>query len=419
MRLVSVKRLTWLLVVIVGASCVHVEATTRTERGPLLRTLHRPQVVEGGVEAQARVVWPTLELTITGHDTCRDLEIEEYAEERTTERAAPAAGPALSTGITTLLLGAVLFGVSYAVSPAPDVSVIDRAGHYGASPQQLVRAWSLVSLGVGVPALAVGLIGQLQSNATTEHLRVEQVISQRDTTCNPRPLTGPVTLQGPQGAALTQVAVDGALAVRAEALAVEVSALRFAGREVVLDEHSQQQLDGFSACVAVEQEAALDGLGEAALLERAARVRRCAAVRSDDVAGLARAVEAALARRREAVVREPAASLPTYEAAVATLSPRVHLTADSADLALLNAEPAPEGPAALVQGVVVEGMGSSVAVLQVGEQSLYVVLPAQRIWGYDFGDGTRVEGVVVLAGRRTVEGRTLPVVRAVWLRRAF
>jgi hypothetical protein len=391
MQLAPMKWLTWLLAVVVGASCVHVEATTRTERGPLLRTFHRPQIVEGGVEAQARVVWPTLELTITGHDTCRDLELEEYAEERTTERAAPAAGPALSTGITTLLLGAVLFGVSYAVSPAPDVSVIDRAGHYGASTQQLVRAWSFVSLGIGVPALAVGLIGQLQSTATTEHLRVEQVISQRDTTCNPRPLTGPVTLQGPQGTALTQVAVDGVLAVRAEALAVEVSALRFAGREVVLDEHSQQQLDGFGACVAVEQAGALDGLGEVALLERAALVRRCAVVRGDDVAGLGRAVEAAT-RRREAVVREPSASVPTYEAAVATLSPRLRLVVDSSDLALLDADPAPEGPAALVQGVVVEGMRSSLAVLQVGERSLYVVLPAERTWGYDFGDGTRVEG---------------------------
>jgi hypothetical protein len=73
----------------------------------------------------------------------------------------------------------------------------------------------------------------------------------------------------------------------------------------------------------------------------------------------------------------------------------------------------------LVQGVVVEGMTSNIGVLQVGDRALYVFLPPKRTWGFDFGNGTRVEAVVVLAGTQTVGERTLPLARAVWMRPAF
>ena len=43
-----------------AAGCVHVETTTRTERGPLLRTFERQQVVEGAVRATVTAQWPRL-----------------------------------------------------------------------------------------------------------------------------------------------------------------------------------------------------------------------------------------------------------------------------------------------------------------------------------------------------------------------
>lgn len=404
---------------VILSACVHVEATTRTERGPMLRTFHRPQVLEGTIDATLKVDWPALQVSLITHDICRDLEVEEYAEDRITEKNSPTAGPALSTGITTLLASAVLLGVSFIVPAAPDTSVIDRAGNYGPSTQQLVRGWSLGALVVGVPALAVGLIGLAQAGEQTTHLRTEQVINQADTECNPHPANGPASLEGTVGALVTKPVVDGVVTFGVADTRVEPVSLRFGGAMLTLDEAAQKTLRAWAACVALEHDPSPPQTEEA-LVSRVERLRRCAFVRGEAVRGALETAQAEVQRRQEA---EPGAAtaypeVTSFETALAKWSPRLRLTPGSGDLGRLE-EPGLEGQAALVQGVVVEGMTSNIGVIQVGERQLYVFLPPNRAWGYDFGNGTRVDAVVVLAGHQTVGQRTLPLARAVWMRPAF
>lgn len=280
--------------------CAPIEVTTRTERGPLLRTFHRPSILEGATSATATASWPTLELRVVGTDTCRDEELAEYAEERVTERAAPSAGPSLSTGIAVTLAGAIAFGVSYAVSSAPDTSVMDRAGRFGPSPATLVRGWSLAGLVVGLPALVVGIVGYLQTGEEVKHLKVEQVMGQRDAVCNERPLSGPVALLGARGAVARGEAVEGVVRFDATAVGSPVEEVTFADREVELDGPSLAVLEAFAACGQLELESVqpLEQLTDAALVARAGRLTACRRLRPEVVAPSLEAVQAELSRRR-------------------------------------------------------------------------------------------------------------------------
>ena len=406
-------------------ACARVEATTRTERGPLLRTFHRPVILEGGVSATASVQWPRLELEVLSHDLCRDEEVAEFAEDRVTERGVPSAGPALSTGISFVLASAIAFGVSYAVSNAPDTSVIDRSGHYGPSTATQVRGWSYVGLGVGVPALVVGVIGYLQSGEDVKHLKVEQVQGQRDERCHPRRLAGSTELFGPRGTVATGESVDGRVSFEANAVSSEVQGVRFANREVELDAASEVMIDAFVACAALETEPPLpplSELGEGALVARAGRLEACRALRPEAVAERLKAVRQELDRRRaqgSAGVLDAGAEPKSFEEAVLAHAPRLLLKAGSADLARLDDAAALEGQSALLEGVVGEGLSQNIGVVQVGPRALFVFLPNNRPWGADFGNGARIEAVVVMAGSQTVGERTLPLARAVWMRLSY
>ncbi len=406
------------------SSCAPLEATTRTERGPLLRTYTRPQVLTGGATAEVRAQWPTLKLTVSAHDTCRAEAVEAYAEERITERTARPAGPALATGIANVLAAGVLFGVSLAVSGVPNVSVIDEAGRYGASTRQYVQGASLVTLLVGVPALVVGLVGVARSGTEVELQTSEQVVSQRDARCNERPAEGAVTLLGSRGVVARGLARDGAVDFDAAALLGAPESIQLEGADVQLDDDARAVLWGFGACAQLARsgERPLDALGEGELLARAEALRQCRVVRGAEVSGAIRAVDDELALRRGSGAPgafAPGAGVESYEDAVSAYAPRLTLEPGSPDLAALDAPEPLDGKPVLLRGVVVEGLAENIGVVQVGPRQLYVFIPPRRAWGGDFGNGTRVEAVAVMAGTQTVGERTLPLARAVWMRPAY
>ncbi len=412
-----------LLLGLLLCGCTAVEATTRTERGPLLRTFERPVLLEGGVSADVRVAWPQLKLTVVGHDVCRAQTVEEYAEEKITERTSNAAGPALSTGIANVLASAILFGVSYAVSAQPNQQLIDAAGNYGASTRQILQGASLVTLGVGVPALVVGLVARFRSGEDVEALRAEQVVSQRDARCNDRPVSGAATLVSAQGATVPLQVVDGALDVDGSTLALVPETLRFSEREVELSEDAQLQFSAWAACVALAQDPRpLEALSETGLLTRAEQLRECRRVRGAELGGAVKGVDDELQRRRESgspAAWAPGTNVASFEEAVSAYAPRLTLSPTSKDLAVLDAPAAAEGQAVLLEGLVSEGITANIGVVQVGERQVFLFIPPKKAWGGDFPNGTRVEAVALLAGTQTLGERTLPLLRAVWMRTAW
>ncbi len=415
----------WVLVLIAYlASCTALESNTRIERGPLLRTFERPVLLEGGVTSDVRVDWPMLKLTVVNFDVCRAQQVEEYAEEKITERTSGAAGPSLSTGIAFTLASGILLAVSYAVTASADVNLIDASGRYGPSTRQYLQGASMITLGIGLPALAVGLIARARTGEEVEAQRAEQVISQKDVRCNERPATGPMTLVSAQGVALPVQAVDGALDVDGTKLQLIPEALRFADREVELTFDAQAKFSAWAACVALEQDKAktLDSLSESGLLARAERLRECRAVRGEALQEAVTAADAELGRRRESgspAAWAPGTNVSTFEEAVSAYAPSLKLAVNSKDLAVLDTPEAAEGRAVLLEGIVGEGLTENIGIIQIGERQVFLFIPPKKSWGGNFANGTRVEVVALISGKQTLGERTLPLLRAVWMRTAW
>lgn len=404
--------------------CTAIETNTRVERGPLLRSFERPALMPGGVTADVRAQWPLLKLTVVGYDVCRAQQIEEYAEDVVTERTSNAAGPSLSTGIATLLASGILFGIGYAVSDAPDQQLIDAGGRYGPSTRQYLHGASAVTLGIGVPALLVGLIARFRSGEEVETRRTEQVVSQRDARCNERPENGPFSLSSAQGARVPLEVVDGAIDVDGEKMPIVPEAMHFADRELELTEEDSALFAAWAACVALKLEApgSLDALSESGLLSRAERLRECRRIRGEAIAAEVKATDEALAKRRETggpAAWAPGTNVSSFEEAVAAYAPALKLAAGSKDLSVLEAPEAFEGRAVLVQGIVGDGLTENIGVIQVGEHELFLFIPPRRAWGGSFPVGTRIEAVALVSGRQALGEKNLPLLRAVWMRTAW
>ncbi len=418
-RLLLLLLLAWPL-----AACTAVDSTTRVERGPLLRTFERPVLLEGGVTSDVRVDWPMLKLTVVGYDVCRAEQVEEYAEEKITERSSSAAGPALSTGIANTLASGVLLAVSFLVASSANTNVIDAGGNYGPSTRQYLQGASLVTLGIGVPALIVGLIARARTGEEVQAQRAEQVVSQKDVRCNERPVTGPLTLVSAQGAVLPTQVSDGALDLDGTKSKLAPETMKFAEREVELSEDARALFSAWSACVALEQEAGkpLDTLSETGLLARAERLRECRQVRGNALEGAVKAVDAELAHRRETgspAAWAPGTNVSTFEEAVSAYAPTLKLSANSKDLAVLDAPEAAEGKAVLLEGIVGEGLTENIGIIQLGDRQVFLFIPPKRAWSGNFPNGTRVEAVALISGRQTLGERSLPLLRAVWMRTAW
>ncbi len=411
----------WALAALAG--CVPVESQTRTERGPLLRSFDRPQVVEGGVRGTVEVAWPKATVSVNGYDTCRTLHLEEYAEEKTTERSSPSAGPALSIGVVGTAVGLGLLAATPAFSNAPNKSVIDGSGHYGAPPRTIATGWGIGTAIVGLPALVVGLVGYFHQGEETETTKVEQVSGQEDRECNLRPMAGPAQWVGEKGPVGEVKLVDGKGVVDASELKSSVfDKLVFYGRPVELDEASRRALDAFSACLQLEQQPVADvsALGTTDLLQRAERARSCQTIRSD-LGPVSKVLEDELNRRREGgePLAQPAgAKVDSYEGALAAYQPKLRLEPGGDDLKQLDHAEQLVNQAVQLTGVVEDSITANIGVVQVGDKAVYLFIPAEHGWGGDFGPGSRVEVVAVVTGMQTLDERTLPLLRAVWMRAA-
>lgn len=412
-----------LVLLLTASACTRIDATTRVERGPLLRTYERPTLLEGGLTSDVRVEWPMLKLTVLGYDVCRAEQVEEYAEEKITERTSSAAGPALSTGIANTLASAVLLAVSFVVPSTANVNIIDAGGRYGPSTQQYLQGASLVTVGIGVPALVVGLVARLTSGEEVVAQKAEQVVGQKDARCNERPATGPMSLVSAQGAALPVQVTDGALDVDGTKLTMIPESLRFAEREVELSDDDRVLFEAWSACVALEQDKKpLESLSETGLLSRAERLRDCRRVRANSLDEAVKQVDDELQRRRESgspAAWAPGTNVSTFEEAVAAYAPTLKLAPGSKDLAVLDAVEAAEGRAVLVEGIVGEGVTENIGVIQIGDKQVFLFIPPKKAWGGNFPNGTRIEAVALIAGRQNLDEKSLPLLRAVWMRTAW
>lgn len=410
-----------LVLALAATGCANIEKTTRTERGPLLRTFERPQVLEGGVKGEVRATWPVLSVSLVGFDTCRSQQVEEYAEERITERRAPAVGPAISLGLIGTLGGGGLLAFTPVFDDHPNTRVIDEGGRYGPSTRSYTVGVGITMLAVGVPALVVGIIQALQSGEDTEVTKVEQVRTQRDVRCNDRPVEGPVELVSERGKTAQAVVAKGEATFGPEALGGDAAeSFRFFGREVELDHASRAILDGFYACASLEKEAAPAPaeLSAALLVRRIEKVRSCRDVRTDAMKAELDALHADLQRRRDSGERVMGPRATSWEDAVSGWAPRLHFAEGSTDVSKLESDEALVGAVATLEGTVAEGITQNIGVVSVAGHEVFLYLPADPPWGEgDFPAGTRVEAVAVIAGRHTVGERTLPLLRAVWLRR--
>lgn len=411
----------WALLLLAACGCSTIETSTRVERGPLLRTFERPQVVEGGLRASATVEWPRARVALSGYDTCRTLVVEEYAEDVVTEKRSSAAGPAVSMGIAATLAGAALLALTPAFSNAPDTSLIDGGGRYGPSTRQYVTGWGVVLVSVGVPALAVGIIASALTGESVDTRKVEQVASQRDQSCNDRSLDGTLDLVGERGRTAQVTTQGGAADLAPDVLGGEVlDEVRLLGRPVELDAASRALLDGFFACGALAQEqvASLESLPSPALVRRIERARTCRAVRGDEMAELLKALEGDLQRRRDGGEQVAGPRPTSWEEAVTGWAPRLRFAAGAPDLGQLDAPEGVAGQPALLEGTVAEGVSANIGVLRLGEREVFLFVPPDPPWDGEFPEGTKVEAVGLVVGRHTLGERTLPLLRAVWLRRA-
>src|SRR6185369_3124046 len=116
-------------------------------------------------------------------------------------------------------------------------------------PRNMARGWSIGLLCVGVPALAVGIVQALRTGEEIETVKVEQVASQRDETCNARRVDGPVYLRATDGTVAGPApTTQGAVTFEAKQLSADIDAFVFYEREVTLDDASKSLLTSFNGC---------------------------------------------------------------------------------------------------------------------------------------------------------------------------
>lgn len=411
------------LTLVLVTACAGMDETVRKERGPLLRTFERPRVVEGGVAGRVSVAWPLLTVQLQGFDTCRTETIDEYAEDEIHEHRGSGAGAALSAGVLFTVASGVLLGVGQLLSGTPNFNTIDGAGNYGAPPRFTARAWSLGLIIVGLPALTVGIVQSLRTGEDVETVRVEQLASQRDETCNVRAIDGPLWLRSESGVAAGPLPTkDGALTLDASTLKGDIDELVFYERVVTLDEGSLSLLTAFNGCGHLLREGAAEpeAMSSGALLKRVEWARECRQVRGDLVAAEQTRLEAEVQRRRlggEAGAFAPGAkSLGSFEEATTAWPPRFTLEEGGPDAD--RSVESMTGQTVLLKGRVQAGLSPNIGVVTVGTRELFVFIPPDAKWASDdFSSGSPVEVIGVVSGLQTVGDRTAPLVRAVWMRK--
>jgi hypothetical protein len=361
------------LALLLLAGCATTDTISRVERGPLLRSSERQSVVEGGATSDVRVEGSLLKLTVAGYDVCRSQTVEEFTEETINEGQSRTFGPALSTGMVGTVAGGVLLLTSFFVSPTPN---LDSAGNKGLSTRQTLQIIGGISLGVGIPALVVAIINKLQGDAPNKTRKVEEIADQHDTRCNERPVNGKLELFAADGASVPFHVEDGAVDIDSSKMPLVPETMRFEGRNIELSPEGRELFSSWSSQV----------------------LRRL------------NPADAPPERAPRAEIELP--HLKSFEAAVEKYSP-------STDLSLLANPEANQGRAILVQGIVGSGHAENIGTIQIGEREVFMFIPSDRTWEGPFAAGTRVEAVALIAGTQTLGDKTLPLLRAVWMRNAW
>jgi len=402
------------------SGCAQVQRETRVERGPSLRTFDREGAASpGGVALAAQPKWPTLTLSLSSFEQCRTEKVEEYVEERVTEVTAPAAGPALGTGVTATLVGAGLWAASAFLSNQPNTRTIDAAGNYGPSDRRIASTWGTVLLVVGVPALATAALQLAQTGEKTEQRKVESVIGAGEARCHAKPVSG--TLQTGRGPSLT--VTDGKVDVPAEALAgLDLSALSLNGAEVDVSPEALAAVEAYRACtraLPVPAAEAFGGLEVMALAGKVEDARTCRQVPGAPAEEALRAYEGELEARRERGEARAGPKVGSFDEALAAYPPTLRITEDSPEVAALDNPDAHEGEAALVRGVLQAWVEPNIARVDVGPRRAWLFVEGGLAKMGKVEAGSRVEAVVVMAGRQHLGAEGLPVLRVIWMRPAL
>lgn len=227
--------------------CVRIDKDVRVEKGPTLRTFERERKVPAGLRGNLTLEGTTLTAQVVRQYVCQRETVEEFLENHVTERSSPGAGPTLSAGITTTLAGAILLATTPLFSPEPDRFISGGMERTGASPRQVATAWSIGSLVVGIPALAVGLIQWARTGQSTETVKAQGVVSLNEKRCEEAPAEGALVLLGSEGARwVGEAGEPGQAKWRAESWKGEAVDNVAIGEEIVeLDEDGLQTLHSF------------------------------------------------------------------------------------------------------------------------------------------------------------------------------
>lgn len=412
-------------VLALATACVHVDEDTRVERGPLLRTYEREGPSSpGGLKLRVQAHWPEVTFSFSRYELCRHEQVEEYAEEHITEKTSPSAGAALASGVTTSLLGGVLWLARGAFSSAPDTKQIDGGGHYGPSDRTNATVWSVVLMGLGVPAMAVGGIGLWQTGEVTRTERVAQVASSKDSLCNETPAKGHAELlteRGPSGRAFETQGVG--LALQESMLrGLDVTGVALDGQPAVPGEADAATLQAFKACLQLtaapaEELADLSKLSVGRLKAVLRQARECSAVPDGPGREL-------LPRLEEEWVKRPPAPeaegprLETFQDALAAYPPQ-HKFFPGDDGSSLSRADEWVGQAIQLQGMVLEPVQSSIAVLEVCGTRVLVLVPQEATWAAAVKVGEHIEVVGVIQGKQVLGDLQAALIRAVWIRPAL
>jgi hypothetical protein len=404
------------------SACATVHTDVHTERGPLLGTTQRVQVIPNdSLRAQVETRYPALTVRFQRADTCRTEEVQSYAEQTITEKSAPEAGPAIATGVPMALLGLGLFLARGVFSDAPNTRVIDSGGHYGVSDQRIATTWSIGLLAVGMPALLSGAVQLAQTGSSTETRKVDEVTDQKDVPCHPKPAAGSARLVTQSGVGPAFEAPQGTLTLDAAAVrAHPFETFTLDGAPVTLSDADAAKLDAYQACAQVlpgPLEHGVGALGDDALARAGALAKACDGLPEQPAKELAAAVAAEQAAREASAPRAPA--VKSFEEALAAYPPTLTLSADSADLVKLDHPEALVGQAVLLRGFLDEQVSPNIVVVRVGARRVLMLLEPEALWNTHFAMGSRVEAVAVVAGTQRLGDLDAPLLRAVWMRPSF
>ena len=406
--------------------CAPLQAERRVERGPVLRTYAKEEVLgQRRLAADVEARWPKLTMRLISSDVCRTEQREEYVENVITERYESSAAPAASAGAVNTAVGLGLLLARPLFSNEPDRDAIDKEGRYGASSRKVATGWGIALVSLGVPSLVTGIVQMVRSGEESETRKAEAVVSLREEACQPRPATGTLEFAGGPGAPPTpRTITDGTLELTEEELrTMSFAGVLIDGEPAAMSDEDQELMSTFRLCSRVLAEpmdaAALarEDVGHLQVLRK--RVVGCKEIPGAPVEDRLKLLDAALAAHGSSAVPPDEPQINSFEDAVAAHKPGLTLSADSEELDKLENAEALRGQAVVLRGILERLEEQNIAVVRVGHVRVLVFLDEERKWASDFPKGSRVELVGVVMGQQQLGDLEAPLVRALWMRPAL